>query len=69
MKIENLPDLKKLLKVCQDFGVHTIEIDGIKMQISGAPTPLDVLSEKTASGEPQISDEDMLLWSATPHEG
>lgn len=68
MKIENLPDLKKLLKVCQDFGVHTIEIDGIKMRISGTSNVPEV-ADKTPASNPEISDEDMLLWSATPHEG
>lgn len=68
MKIENLADLKKLLKACQDFGVHIIEIDGIKMHISGVSNTTEV-ADKAPPVSPEISDEDMLLWSATPHEG
>ena len=33
MKIENLKELQKLLKVCQDNGVDAIKIDGIEMSI------------------------------------
>lgn len=33
MKIENLKDLKNLLKVCQENGVDAIKIDGIEMSI------------------------------------
>lgn len=31
MKIEDLEQLEKLLKLCQKMSVHTVEVDGIKV--------------------------------------
>jgi hypothetical protein len=38
MKIENLEDLEKLLKLCQKMLVHTVVIDGITVQMAVKPT-------------------------------
>jgi hypothetical protein len=64
MKIENLADLKKLLKACQDFGVHNIEVDGIKMQLNAVDAS-QASDAKSAPEAPQAySDEDLLMWSS-----
>lgn len=34
MQIDNLRDLKKVIKLCQDNGVTAIKIDGIEMTIT-----------------------------------
>ena len=37
MKIDKLSQLKSLLKLCQEHGVTSIDVDGIKMNISLKP--------------------------------
>jgi len=66
LKIENLKELKALLRLCQTEGVHSIEIDGIKMLLGepkvGAPVVQD------SKPEPALyTDEDLLMWSAGGH--
>lgn len=88
MKIENLKDLKALIKLCRLTGVEAIEIDGIKMNLGTEPTVIykgasgsatkapDFMSPTVAHtpGEAdkivttELTDEQMLFWSAVPNE-
>lgn len=65
MKIDNLKDLKALLKACHEHGVHNIEIDGIKMQI-GEPKSAAAESDSKPIA-PTYTEEDLLMWSAGGH--
>lgn len=38
MTVDNLSDLKKIILLCRKQGVTAIEIDGIKLDLSLAPT-------------------------------
>ena len=64
MKIENLGELKKLLKLCHEQGVHSIEIDGIKMQIGAPEAKSNVEAATELQNDAQYSDEELLMWSA-----
>ncbi len=37
MTISNIKDLRTLLKTCREFGVNTVEIDGIKIELGEPP--------------------------------
>ena len=37
MKVNSLRELKKLIQLCQSQGVRTIEIDGIKLELTELP--------------------------------
>lgn len=37
MKIDNLKQLKALIRTCRDEGVNRITVDGIEMTLEGAP--------------------------------
>lgn len=39
MKIESFNQFKKLVQLCQDSGVASIEVDGIKMSLRPQPAP------------------------------
>lgn len=70
MTVNSLADLKKLIQLCQKQGVSRIEVDGVKLELGDVPVRSlnrnDANTDKIEV-EHQYSDEDTLLWSATPH--
>lgn len=65
MKIENLKELEALLKVCNKHGVHTITVDGIVMQLDGAPDKANnAKADETPKTETGYSEDDFLFWSS-----
>lgn len=78
MKIENLKELQKLVKLCRKLGIENIEVDGVKLQLAELPKPLrrqgksqsipigdnvGSLTETDKIDIPQLTDEQLLFWS------
>lgn len=69
MTITNIKELSKLIDLCRKKGIDSVEIDNIKLKLG----PLD-LKTKLKDGPdlmaaPEISNEDLLYWSATNLDG
>lgn len=64
MKIDTLKDLEKTIKLCRRMGVQSIEIDGVKLQLGDAPEKANLVTEESTKTENDLSDEELLLWSA-----
>jgi hypothetical protein len=69
MTINNLKELSKLIDLCRKKGIESMSISGINFKLGEAPLTRNVAPEITAEPkvEPTYSDEDLLMWSATPH--
>lgn len=67
MVINNIKDLEAVLKLCHKQGVHSIEVDNIKMVIGEPPTPKLKSEEPKEDNTAQLSEEDLLLWSVNNH--
>lgn len=69
MTINTIKDLEAILKLCHRQGVSSIEVDGIKMQITGEQAgkklEADSTSKDNIKAEGAYSDEDLLFWSST----
>lgn len=70
MNITSLKELSKLIDLCRKKGVESLELSGIKLNLSKDAPPKKLNSEqsKEAVEEPQYTDEEMLLWSSTPNQ-
>lgn len=68
MKIDNLADLKALIKMCRKEGIQSIEVDGVKLSLGDAPSASRRLkSEKLAepiNEMPSYTEEELMTWSA-----
>lgn len=49
MKIQDLKDLKALIKLCRQTGVEAIELDGVKMNLGPTPTIYKVAKAKSGA--------------------
>jgi hypothetical protein len=73
MKIESIRDLSKLIDLCRKKGIQDIAVDGISLKLGELPLKYNSKLESDSSSkndvkvEPEYSDEDLMLWSATPH--
>lgn len=65
MKVENLKDLKALIKLCRQMGVDNIEVDGVKLALGTEPLrPTKLVQEPTAEQADTVyTDEQIALWS------
>lgn len=66
MQVNNLKDLESVIKLCRRMGVLSIEISGIKLQLSDeAPAKkLKTEQQPEAKDEPMYTDEQMMMWSS-----
>lgn len=84
MDIKNLKDLKKLIQLCRTTGVEAIELGTLKMNLGPTPViykqyktkPIEVTTQTTL-GEidenvkiptDQLTEEQLLMWSAQSNE-
>ena len=37
MKVDNLKDLEKLIKLCRKTGIHSIKVDGMEFELGALP--------------------------------
>lgn len=60
MKIENLKELEKLIKLCKKHGIETIEADGVKFSVDlhAQLTPSAKATKPTTSVQSTTIDED-----------
>lgn len=68
MTISDLKELDKLLALCRKRGVESIEIDGIKIHLNDSPKQ-NKASDLSLTQEPELSNDDVLFYSATPVDG
>lgn len=61
--LPNPSELKKLLKVCREFGVESVEVGALKVKFGELPRE-DAAEEANVPNMP--SDEELLFWSAQP---
>lgn len=65
MKIESILELKKLIVMLRQNGVHNIEIDGLKMQLDALPSEASTAPEaKNGMLQPDYTDTDILFFSS-----
>ncbi len=65
MTINNLKELKALVKLCRASGIDAIEVDNIKFQLRDEPKKLKTEESKDAPKETEpYTEEDMLFWSS-----
>lgn len=67
MKIDNLTDLKTLIKMCHKEGIKSIEVDGVKLLLGDVPvSPRRLKSEQPEIKDeiPAYTDEELMTWSA-----
>jgi hypothetical protein len=69
MKIENLAELEQLVTMLNKHGVTNITVDGISLQLSGEPQADVKQEDKSLPQTPDAyTDEQILMWSASPIE-
>jgi len=71
MKIENLNDLKKLLRLCRKEGVTEIVLGEVSFKLGDLPVKAYTAPEATESNQEipldgALSEEELAFWSATP---
>ncbi len=67
MKVENLTDLKALIKMCHKEGVQSIEVDGVKLMLNDTPARRKNLKTEEpvdTKGVPSYTEEELLTWSS-----
>lgn len=69
MTITNIKELSKLIDLCRKKGIDSVEIDNIKLKLGRIEPKLS--KDKTAELKalPDLSDEDLLYWSASDMTG
>jgi len=66
----NLKEVEKLSKICRKYGIKSIALDGVKVNIEfdGTIQPLPSRAKTAQTTEnieqTELSDEDLLLWSS-----
>lgn len=69
MNIQSIKDLEAIIKLCRRQGVSTIEIDGVKLSLGEPPQRNNAKyaesDTKTPISDPEYSDEQLLMWSAS----
>lgn len=66
MTINNLKELKALIKLCRASGIDAIEVDNIKFQLRDKPEKLKTEQPVASTDEtPQYTDQDLMYWSST----
>lgn len=81
MKIDNLQELKKLIKLCRETGVDIIKVDGIELVLGASPAPATKIKKSevtTATYAPggitadtqiitdELTPEQLLFYSSVP---
>lgn len=67
MKVDNLADLKALVKMCRKEGIASIEVDGVKLVLDEAPLrhkKLKTEEPENTKDMPAYTEEELLTWSA-----
>lgn len=71
MKIDNLKQLKALIKTCRATGISKIEVDGVKLELGDEPVEQSMSNDASVSTDKidtgkAYTEEEMLTWSSTP---
>lgn len=64
MKIETSKDLALLVKQCRKLGIRSLELNGVKIELGDTPKRKEKFTSEQPKIEGQVSDEDLLFWSA-----
>lgn len=67
MKVDNLSDLKALIKMCRKEGLQSIEVDGVKLVLGDVPVPAKKLKtekQDEVNEMPQYTDDELAVWSS-----
>jgi len=66
VKVDNLADLKALIKLCRKEGLQSIEVDGVKLELGDAPVRRKLKTEpqEVVNEMPQYTDEELMTWSS-----
>jgi uncharacterized protein YggE len=67
MTINNLKELSKLIDLCRKKGIADMSISGISFKLGDAPAAIGAAPEAEVKTESTFTDEDLMMWSATPH--
>lgn len=67
MKVDNLADLKALIKLCRKEGLQSIEVDGVKLELGDAPIRQKLKTEesKITNEMPSYTEEELMTWSSS----
>jgi hypothetical protein len=84
LKIENIKELRAVIKLCRELGVDSIEVDSIKLQLGSKPikatsTRQSPVYRPTTDGTmdvpeivdmpDELTDEQMMFYSSAPSVG
>jgi hypothetical protein len=64
MTINTIKDLELLLKVLRKQGVTECSVDGIVLKLGDVPESKKVTDDSPTLPSPQLTDEQLLFWSA-----
>lgn len=69
MTITNIKELSKLIDLCRKKGIDSVEIDNIKLKLGPLDFKTKLKDGPDLTAAPEISNEDLLYWSATNLDG